>query len=120
MSSEEPMSEPTPNDEQEIRDAGVLLRASVPTMSFKPGFADRTMARIAAQNAAIAPEVLRFRAMQRTFRLLAAAAAIAIVALGAHNTVIARADNTSLFEAALGLQPVSAETLLASSSDTFQ
>jgi hypothetical protein len=120
MSNEEQMGEPTPLNEEELRDASAMLRAAMPPVSFKPGFADRTMARIAAERAVVAPEMQRFAAMQRTFRVLAAAAAIAIVALGAHNTVIARADDTSLFEAALGLQPVSAETLLSSAADTFQ
>ena len=120
MSDETPMSELTPNDEQEIREAGAMLRAALPSASFGPGFADRTMARITAQKVTIAPDVLRFAAMQRTFRVLAAAAAIVIVALGAHNTVIARSEGASLLDAALGLQPVSAETLLSSAADTFE
>jgi hypothetical protein len=119
MSVEEQMHESTPNDEQELRDAGAMLRRAMPPMNFTAGFADRTMARIAAERPAVSPDVLRFTAMQRSFRVLAAAAALTIVALGAHNTLLARAEHSSLVEAALGLEPVSADAIF-SSSDTFQ
>jgi hypothetical protein len=120
MSDEERMHRPTPDEEQAIRRAGALVRGAMPPMTFGAGFADRTMARIAAERAAVPPEVLRFTAMQRSFRMLAAAAAITIVALGAHNTLLARVANTSLVEAALGLQPVSAEAILSYPSDSYQ
>ena len=64
--------------------------------------------------------MLRATAIQRNFRVLAAAAALAIVALGVHNTIVARADDASLMEAAIGLQPVSAESVLSYTSDVFQ
>lgn len=120
MSDEEQMSGNAPDDEQITRQAGAVLRSAMPPAAFSAGFADRTMARIARERVTVAPEVLRFAAMQRSFRVLAAAAAVAIVALGAHNTLIARAEHASIIEAALGLEPVSAESLLASTSDTFQ
>ncbi len=119
MSVEEPMDESVPTDEQEIRNAGAVLRSAMPPMRFTTGFADRAMARIAAERVTVAPEVLQFTAMQRSFRLLAAAAALTIVALGAHNTLLARTEYSSLVDAALGLEPVSAEAIF-SSSDTFQ
>lgn len=118
--SEEPMNESASDDEQAIEQTGAYLRSTMPPRAFSAGFADRAMARVAAERVAIPPDVLRFAAMQRSFRTLVAAAAVAIIALGAHNTVIVRADDSSLVEAALGLQPVSAESLLASSSDIFQ
>ncbi|MBC7841343.1 MAG: hypothetical protein H7099_03495 [Gemmatimonadaceae bacterium] len=106
--------------DDDIVRAGGLLRNAMPVASFSDGFADRTMARLAAARVAIPPAVLRVAAMQRSFRLLAAAAAIAIVALGVHNTVIARGDNTSIMEAAIGLQPVSAESVLSYTSEALQ
>ena len=120
MTGSDDMPDQTPDDEAAARAAGQLLRGALPPMAFSDGFADRTMARIARERAAAPPEVLRLGAMQKNFRLLAAAAAIAIVTLGAHNTLVARTENSSLFEAALGLQPVSAESILSSSSDSFQ
>ncbi len=120
MTGNDGMSDQTPPDDTTVRAAGQLLRGALPPMTFSDGFADRTMARIARERAAPPPDVLRFGAMQRNFRWLAAAAALAIVALGAHNTLIARTADSSLFEAALGLQPVSAESILSSSSDSFQ
>ena len=107
-------------NEQTIARAGDLLRSAMPPASFSVGFADRTMARLAAARVAVPPAVLRVTAMQRSFRLLAAAAAIAIVALGVHNTVIARGENTSIMEAAIGLQPVSAESVLSYTSEALQ
>jgi hypothetical protein len=120
MTGDDGMSDQLPDDEKTLRDAGMLLRGAMPPMGFSDGFAERTMARLARERAAAPPEVLRVSAMQKNFRFLAAAAAIAIVALGAHNTLIARTDDSSLLEAALGLQPVSAESILSSSSDAFQ
>ena len=107
-------------DEANIARAGGLLRSAMPPASFSAGFADRTMARLAAARLVVPPALLRVTAMQRSFRLLAAAAAIAIVALGVHNTVIARGDNTSIMEAAIGLQPVSAESVLSYTSEALQ
>lgn len=107
-------------DERVIGHAGNLLRNAMPVASFDAGFTERTMARLAASRVATPPAVLRFRAMQRSFRVLAAAAAIAIVALGVHNTVIARSANTSIVDAAIGLQPVSAESILTYTSEALQ
>ncbi len=107
-------------DELATRRAGNLLRSAMPPADFAAGFADRTMARLAAARVGTPPAVARVRAMQRSFRVLAAAAALAIVALGVHNTVIARADDASILEAAIGLQPVSAESVLSSTSEAFQ
>ena len=107
-------------DETNIARARGLLRSAMPPASFSAGFADRTMARLAAARLVVPPALLRVTAMQRSFRLLAAAAAIAIVALGVHNTVIARSDNTSIMEAAIGLQPVSAESVLSYTSEALQ
>ena len=109
-----------PPDEATLQRAALRLTSSLPPMDFNAGFADRTMARIAASREATPPGVLRFTAMQRSFRVLAAAAAVAIVALGLHNTVIARVENSSLVEAAIGLQPVSAENVLSYSSEVLQ
>ncbi len=120
MTGDDGMSSQTPDDEAALRAAGDMLRRAIPPMAFGEGFADRTMARLARERAAAPPELLRLGAMQKNFRLVAAAAAIAIVALGAHNTLLARTDDSSLFEAALGLQPVSAESILSPSSDAFQ
>ena len=107
-------------DERAIGRAGNLLRSALPAAAFDAGFTERTMARLAASRVATPPAVLRFRAMQHSFRVLAAAAAIAIVALGVHNTVIARSANTTIVEAAIGLQPVSAESILSYTSEALQ
>jgi hypothetical protein len=101
--------------EADIRRAGNLLRSAMPPASFAEGFADRTMARLAATRIATSPAVLRVAAMQRSFRLLAAAAAVAIIALGVHNTLIVREADATFVEAAIGLQPVSAESVFSSS-----
>lgn len=117
----------TPADDQDAAHAGRLLRGALGTPAFRDGFTERTMARIAAERAAasvtvapVPPSVLRTSAMLHHFRLLAAAAAVAIAALGVHNTVVARADDASLVEAAIGLQPVSATAVLAYSSDALE
>ncbi len=107
-------------DERVIVSTGNLLRSAMPVAAFDAGFTERTMARLAAARVITPSSVLRFRAMQRSFRMLAAAAAIMIVALGVHNTVIARSANTSIVEAALGLQPVSAESILSYTSEALQ
>ena len=107
-------------DDATLRRAELLMRGTLPVLEFSAGFADRTMARLAAVRAATSPAVLRLGAMQRSFRVLAAAAAIAIVALGVHNTLIARVANTSIVEAAIGLQPVSAESVLSYTSEALQ
>lgn len=116
--------DPAPADELEIQRAGQLLRSAIPPASFgngfADGFADRTMARIAASRAVTPPAVLRLTALQRSFRVLAAAAAIAIVALGVNNTLISRTDDTSFVEAAIGLEPVSAESVLSYSNEALQ
>lgn len=117
--TDEPPNEPI-TDDAAIQRAGALLRAAMAPAAFSDGFADRTMARLAAARAVTAPGVLRVAAMQRSFGMLAAAAAIAIVALGLHNTVIARSDDTSFVEAAIGLQPVSAESVLSYTSEALQ
>lgn len=110
----------SPADDPALRRAAHLLRDAMPASDFSAGFADRAMARLAATRAAPSPAVLRFSAMQRSFRVLAAAAAVAIVALGMHNTYIARGENTTIVEAALGLQPVSATSILSYTSEVSQ
>ena len=120
MSDINETADDSPLDERDLRRAGSLLRSAMPEASFADGFADRTMARLAASRAAVPPTVLRTAAMQRSFRMLAAAAAIVIVALGVNNTLIARSDGTTLVEAAIGLQPVSAESVLSYTSETLQ
>jgi hypothetical protein len=100
--------------------ARLMLRDAMPAATFSSGFADRTMARLVASRIAASPAVQRFTAMQHSFRLLAAAAAIAIVALGVHNTMVARVADTTLVEAAIGLQPVSAESVLSYTSEALQ
>ncbi len=120
MSDINESTDETPLDDRDLRRAGSLLRGAIPPASFADGFADRTMARIAATRAAVPQTVLRVAAMQRSFRLLAAAAAIVIVALGLNNTLIARTSGASLVEAAIGLQPVSAESVLSYTSETLQ
>ena len=108
------------SDARAIERTGRLLRSAIPAANFSAGFADRMLATLSATRVVIPPAALRFSAMQRSFRLLAAAAAIAIVALGVHNTLVARVDDTSLVEAAIGLQPVSAASVLAYSSEAVQ
>jgi hypothetical protein len=120
MTDEMRMPPQDPDDERLIHDTGAMLRGAMPPATFGAGFADRTMARLARDRVAVPPEVLRFTAMQRNFRALAAAAAVTIIALGAHNTLLVRAEHTTLVEAALGLEPVSAESLLSLASDTYQ
>jgi hypothetical protein len=120
MIHESDMTDETPITDAALDRAGVRLRAALPAADFAPGFADRTMARLAAARATVPPAMPRVVAIQRNFRMLAAAAAVAILALGLHNTYVARADNTSLMEAAIGLSPVSAESILSASSDAFQ
>lgn len=110
----------TPVVEADLQRAGALLRRAMPPASFSSGFTDRTMARIAHTRIATPPAVLRVAAMQRSFRMLAAAAAIAIVALGVHNTLISPTENGTLVESAIGLEPVSAESVLSYTSEVFQ
>ena len=107
-------------DERAITRTGHLLREAMPRVSFSAGFPDRTMAKLAESRVSVSPAVLRFSAMQRSFRLLAAAAAVAIVALGVHNTWFARLEDTSFVEAAIGLQPVSAASVLSYTSEALQ
>ena len=108
------------DDERTTERARLLLRNAMPAVTFSSGFADRTMARLAASRIATSSAVLRFSAMQHSFRLLAAAAAIAIVALGVHNIMVVRVADTTLVEAAIGLQPVSAESVLSYTSEALQ
>jgi hypothetical protein len=114
------MDNDTPMTEEWLDRTGALLRASLPPVAFAPGFADRAMARLAASRATTPPAVLRVMAMQRSFRVLAAAAALAIVALGVNNLWVARVEHTTMVEAAVGLEPVSAESVLSYTADTFQ
>jgi hypothetical protein len=120
MTHRDDMIDETPVDAAAIERTGALLRSAMPPATFSAGFADRAMARVATARAATPPAVLRATAMQRSFRLLAAAAAIVIVALGVHNTMIVRVADTSFVEAALGLQPVSAESVLSYTSEALQ
>ncbi len=120
MTDHSEMRDDTPADDITLRRTAHLLRDAMPAADFSAGFADRAMARIAATRMAAPPVTLRFTAMQRSFRVLAAAAAITIVVLGVHNTYIARADNTTLIDAALGLQPVSATSILSYTSEVLQ
>lgn len=108
------------DEEIEIARAGGILRAAMPPMAFRDGFSERTMARLAASRLQESPDVLPLNAMRRGFRILAAAAGLAIIALSAHNTVITRVADTSFVEAALGLQPVSAESILSYSTEALQ
>jgi len=112
-----------PHDESdganEIAQAGRMLRATMPPMAFPHGFSDRTMARIAAARVQESPAGLPVDAMQRGFRVLAAAAALTIITLGAHNMVITRLADTSFMEAAIGLQPVSAESILSYTAEAL-
>lgn len=109
-----------PHDSVSTERARLLLRDALPAAAFSSGFTDRTMARLAASRTAASPAALRSSAMQHSFRLLAVAAAIAIVALGVHNTIVARVADTTLVEAAIGLQPVSAESILSYTSEALQ
>ncbi len=120
MTQGDDMTDDTPITDEQLTHAGALLRAALPQRDFAPGFADRTMARLVATRAAPPPALLRVVAMQRSFRVVAAAAALAIVALGLHNTYVARVEDTSFVEAAIGLTPVSAESLLSDTSDPLQ
>lgn len=120
MTDDRHISSNPPPSEADVQRLGALLRHHAPAPDFAAGFADRTMAQIAKVRLDVAPEVMRFGAMQRSFRMLSAAAAVAIVALGVHNTVFARANNASLLEAAIGLQPVSAEAILLSTTEALQ
>ena len=106
--------------ERAIVRTGQLLRGAMPAPSFSAGFADRAVARVATSRVMVPPTVQRAAAMQRSFRVLAAAAAIAIVALGLHNTLLVRADDTSFVEAAIGLQPVSAASVLSYTDEALQ
>lgn len=124
MTGTDDMTDETPNDpitdDAAVQRTGALLRGAIAPAAFAEGFADRTMARLAAARAVTPPSVLRAAAMQRSFRVLATAAAVAIVALGLHNTLIVRSDDTSFVEAAIGLQPVSAELILSYTSEALQ
>jgi hypothetical protein len=104
----------------DIARAGSMLRAAIPPLEFREGFSDRIMQQLAASGVQQSPDVLRFDAIERGFRMLAAAAAVAIVALSAHNTVITRVADTSFIDAAIGLQPVSAESILSYPSEALQ
>ena len=74
--------------------------------SFGPGFADRVMLRVRAEADSFDVALLS------QFRWLAAAASLAAVALGAYSILGAeRYETQSALEAALGLEPVSAETV---------
>lgn len=120
MTERDDLQDDSLSDARARERTGRLLRSAMPAANFSAGFADRTLATLAAKRVTIPPAALRFSAMQRSFRFLAAAAAIAIVALGVHNTLVARVDDTSLVEAAIGLQPVSAASVLAYSSEALQ
>ena len=74
--------------------------------SFGPGFADRVMRRVQEESAPF--EVL----LVAQFRWLAAAAMLAAMALGAYSVLgPERYESQSTLEAALGLEPVSLETV---------
>jgi hypothetical protein len=120
MTQSNEMEDETPITEDQLDRAGVLLRGALPPARFAPGFADRTIARLTAARAATPPAVQRVIAMQRSFRVLAAAAALAIVALGVNNVWVSRAENTTFVEAAVGLEPVSAESILSASTEALQ
>lgn len=120
MTQSNDMEDETPITEDQLDRAGALLRGALPPVTFAPGFADRTMARRAAARAVAPPAVQRVMAMQRSFRVLAGAAALAIVALGVNNVWVARAEHTTFVEAAVGLEPVSAESILSASIEVLQ
>jgi hypothetical protein len=109
-----------PLTERDLQHIGALLRGSMPSAVFTDGFTDRTMARLAASRIETSPTELRFAAMQRSFRVLAAAAAVMIAALGVNNILLIRSTDTSIVEAAIGLQPVNVESLLSSNSQALQ
>lgn len=80
------------------------LVRDTPRTGFRPGFAGRVVARIAAETrprlaASLAP----------LFRRLAPVALAIILALLTHNLLTGRAEAQSAVEAALGLEPVSLE-----------
>lgn len=110
------MTDPS-NSERELQHAGALLRSAMPPQDFAAGFADRVMARIVASEPRVPVSVQRELAVRRRFPLMAAAAALIIAALGVHNTIVTRSGGTSLLDAALGLQPVTADAAFASASD---
>jgi hypothetical protein len=118
--SRDPLSHDSLAGDRALERTGRLLRSAMPAANFSAGFADRTLTALTARRVAVSPAALRVSAMQRSFRFLAAAAVIAIVALGVHNTLVARVDDTTLVEAAIGLQPVSAASVLAYSSEALQ
>ena len=132
MSMHESMNDDaSPPSDAALDRAGARLRGALPAPAFAAGFSDRTMAALAASRAAAAatapapapapaPAVLRASAMQHHFRIVAAAAAVLIAALGIHNTVVVRNADASIVEAAIGLQPVSVESVLSSTVDTYQ
>ena len=109
----------TPADDAELRRAGAFLRSAMPAPAFAEGFSDRTMARLnAARQAAPSPATLRTQALTRRFPLFAAAAALLIVSLGLYNTTGTTLSADATFvEAALGLEPVTAESVIATTSD---
>lgn len=114
------LSDETAVSERAIVRTGQLLRGAMPTPAFSAGFADRVLVRVATSRQSVPPSLQRAAAMQRSFRVLAAAAAVAIVALGLHNTWLVRADDTSFVEAAIGLQPVSATSVLSYTDEALQ
>ena len=79
-----------------------LVRQSA-RRSFGPGFADRVLRRVAAEHGGFEALLLR------EFRWLAAAATLAAVLLGGYATLQA-GDGQSLLDAALGLEPLTAES----------
>jgi hypothetical protein len=118
--TEDDSANDTPVSEADLVRAGALLRSAMPSETFASGFADRTMARLDRSRGAASVGSLRIGAMQRSFRMLSAAAAVIIVALGVHNTVISPGANATLVESAIGLEPVSAESVLSYTSEVFQ
>lgn len=100
----------------------------LPTVDFDAGFVDRTMARIAmetsaeanpssdgpAPNDAEGTRVLRFdAALRRQFRWVAPAAAAAAVILLALNVGLFQDPDQSAWEAAVGLDPITIESVYA-------
>jgi hypothetical protein len=113
--------EPEPADRAALRtrmEADPSLRAawermrSVETLvtstreeAFAPGFADRVVCSLSA--ATSAPVIVMGTALRRQFLRLAPAALVVLLALGAHNVLAStRPPGQSVWEAALGLQPV--------------
>ena len=80
-----------------------LLRG-VPRGSFRPGFAERVLARITS---AEAPRLSA--ALALGFRRLVPAALVIILALLVHNLLADGPETQSVLEAALGIQPVTLE-----------